>query len=468
MGESQAWAGGRRDAASNSKAARDDALIERRAVGVGICWRNFRHQLHRVSWRGRCIISCPGWANRSRPRRTVLKRRLESAGMSHALMDILSRPWNHRRRARWYEPDRIVIDDLAGPTALRDLVDAFGARARVHHPERFVIVSGIDVDTALPDRVKADELLASFADEQGVAFVRDANGCSGGCGIDAGPWNESLVGSTSQPIASVGARGGICLRLGAADVAGVLATGRIWFERPVVRRIELSGQLRDGVTLHDVALKLSDRVAHDQWLVINGDVPESLDDATWLVTLLHQFGIHHVLRGDRDEPESTGAGECMELSEISALAREGAGRAQSVEHYDGLRVDRVFLGSCRSGSVRDLALAASVLLGRHVQIPTTVAPATARDFDLLSTTRIHENGPTLAEVFSSSGCVVGLPGCSGCVNALADLADGPGEDHEALTCVSTGVANEGTRQVARVLTTNPVIAARTALEGSLT
>jgi 3-isopropylmalate/(R)-2-methylmalate dehydratase large subunit len=123
----------------------------------------------------------------------------------------------------------------------------------------------------------------------------------------------------------------------------------------------------------------------------------------------------------------------------------------------GLPVDRVFVGSCTNGRLEDLRLAARVLEGRHVRVPTLVVPGSRA-------VREAAAAEGLDRIFIEAGARWGEPGCSMCLAINGDLAQ-PGE-RIASTTNRNFVGRQG--RGARTHLLNPGMAAAAAVTGRLT
>lgn len=124
---------------------------------------------------------------------------------------------------------------------------------------------------------------------------------------------------------------------------------------------------------------------------------------------------------------------------------------------EGLRMDRVFIGSCTNARIEDLRAAAAVLNGRKAVIPALVVPGS---------TRVKEQAEAegLAELFRDAGFEWRESGCSMCAALNGDMI-GPGE-----RCASTSNRNFVGRQGpgARTHLVSPAMAAAAAIRGCLT
>ncbi|MFL5515308.1 MAG: 3-isopropylmalate dehydratase large subunit, partial [Gemmatimonadales bacterium] len=125
---------------------------------------------------------------------------------------------------------------------------------------------------------------------------------------------------------------------------------------------------------------------------------------------------------------------------------------------EGLRVDRVFLGSCTNGRLEDLREAARVAEGRHVArtVRAMVVPGSQR-------VKVAAEAEGLDRVFMAAGFEWRNPGCSMCLGMNEDTL-APGE-----RCASTSNRNFEGRQGrgGRTHLMSPAMAAAAAIEGCL-
>jgi 3-isopropylmalate/(R)-2-methylmalate dehydratase large subunit len=124
----------------------------------------------------------------------------------------------------------------------------------------------------------------------------------------------------------------------------------------------------------------------------------------------------------------------------------------------GLKVDRVFIGSCTNSRLPDLAAAAEVVRGRRVAdgVVAMVVPGS-------TTVKREAEAAGLDRVFRDAGFFWGESGCSMCAGGNGDRGE-PGE-----RCVSTTNRNFEHRQGPKVRThlVSPATAAATAVVGRI-
>jgi 3-isopropylmalate/(R)-2-methylmalate dehydratase large subunit len=125
---------------------------------------------------------------------------------------------------------------------------------------------------------------------------------------------------------------------------------------------------------------------------------------------------------------------------------------------EGLRLDRVFLGSCTNARIEDLREAATVARGRKVAggVRAMVVPGSQR-------VKAQAEREGLDRIFTEAGFEWRNPGCSMCLGMNEDIL-GPGE-----RCASTSNRNFEGRQGrgGRTHLVSPVMAAAAAVAGRL-
>ena len=139
----------------------------------------------------------------------------------------------------------------------------------------------------------------------------------------------------------------------------------------------------------------------------------------------------------------------------SALAYMGLAPGMALA---GLKVDRVFIGSCTNSRLPDLEAAADVVRGRRVAdgVVAMVVPGS-------TTVKREAEAAGLDRVFRDAGFFWGESGCSMCAGGNGDRGE-PGE-----RCVSTTNRNFEHRQGPKVRThlVSPATAAATAIAGRI-
>ena len=171
---------------------------------------------------------------------------------------------------------------------------------------------------------------------------------------------------------------------------------------------------------------------------------------TWGTDPAHVVGLSGVV----PDPEQASAGERDGLRRALDYMQLRPGMPMA-----GLKVDRVFIGSCTNARLTDLRAAAAVVAGRHVAagVRATVVPGS-------TLVRREAEALGLHRVFQDAGFEWGEAGCSMCAGVNGEEGS-PGQ-----RIVSTTNRNFAGRQGPGVMThlASPATAAAAALAGCIT
>ncbi len=335
--------------------------------------------------------------------------------------------------------------------------------------------------------------IKAFAAAQGIPeaniYGLGRNGISHQIPVEQG-WalpGTVCIGADTQS-ATMGAAN--CFALPALfGVDPILLTGEMWMMAPEAVRIELTGALPRGVSGKDVVYRL----LHDLGDRLNGQVIEfsgpgvaslPMDARMAIANGSVQIGaltmifpadrvLLDYLQGRAREsftpvaPDPDASYVATYRYDLSSFGKLIAGpheieRVRPLAEVAGLPVTAAYIGSCSSGRLDDLALAAEVLRGRRVHpsvrlVVTPISADTARDAAAAGITR----------VFLEAGATVTQPGCGACYSGnLSPLKLADGE-----RCISSSVETLKGRMgsaEAEILLGNAAVVAASAVMGRIT
>jgi 3-isopropylmalate/(R)-2-methylmalate dehydratase large subunit len=320
---------------------------------------------------------------------------------------------------------------------------------------------------------------------------------------------------------TVGALGCLAFGCGTSELVHVLATQVMALARPKQMRVNFSGRLARGVGAKDLALHLIRQVGVDAGrghaIEYAGEAIRalSIEERMTLCNMTIEWGGRTCLvapdeqtfawcRGRPNAPQGAAWDEALawwrtlptdegavfdreitiDASGIAPQLTWGTDPSQAIgidelvpadgeertrtalAYMDvrpgallaGVKVDRVFIGSCSNSRLPDLRSAAAVVRGRHVAagVKAIVVPGS-------STVKREAEREGLDRVFLEAGFEWRNAGCSMCAGANGDTG-APGE-----RCVSTTNRNFENRQGRGVRThlASPVMAAAAAIAGQL-
>ena len=299
---------------------------------------------------------------------------------------------------------------------------------------------------------------------------------------------DLVIGADSHTCMA-GALGAFATGMGSTDVAVGMASGQTWLRVPETFRIEVAGELRDGVEAKDLMLTVIGTLGADgatyKALEFGGPGIDALPmpGRFTLSNMAVEAGAKAGLMPSDDTTREFLAGQGREEAWRPLAADADAGYERVVEfdaraivpmvarphavdntapaaELKGTRVDQVLIGTCTNGRLADLRSAARLLRGRrrasHTRlIVTPASQAVAR----------AAAAEGLFDVFWDAGAVVTNPGCGACVGIHEGiLADGE-------VCLSTANRNFHGRMgnpEASIYLGSPATAAATAVAGEIT
>jgi homoaconitate hydratase family protein len=298
---------------------------------------------------------------------------------------------------------------------------------------------------------------------------------------------ETIVGTDSHTTTH-GALGAFAVGIGSTEMAGVLATGELWFRVPETVRVRLEGSPPPGVAPKDVILHVIGLMGAEgaSYRAVEFTGPAvrgmSVDGRLTLCNMSAEMGAKNAviepdgvtldyLRGRVDgEMRPVGADpdadyyeertvDCNELEPLVAVPSSPE-NVVPVREVESVEVDQAFLGSCTNGRMEDLRAAAEILRGRRISdsVRLIVIPASQSIW-----AQAEDEG--LLKVLQGAGASVCTPSCGPCTGADKGIL-GPGE-----ACVSTTNRNFVGRMgdpTSEVYLASPFTVAASALTGRIT
>jgi 3-isopropylmalate/(R)-2-methylmalate dehydratase large subunit len=339
-------------------------------------------------------------------------------------------------------------------------LDAFGV-TRLHDPDRVAFFTDHEPLAASPQAAARQKRVRETAARFGVRRFYDVGrgGLGHILGVEAGMARPGLFASGYDThITSYGAIG--CLATAVVtEVAELLACGSVWLEVPQTVRVRLSGRFADGVFIRDLAQHLlavlPAETVDDAVVSFEGPLMTdlSIDARLTLVNTPMEIGA----RTGFVDPDEVTLGFCAGRGIDTALAASSdadcAIRAtfeidvsdlepqvacpprpdnvRPVSTVAGTPVDHAYIGSCASGMLDDLRVAARYLAGRtlHPRTRLFVTPATQE-----IASRAAAEG--LTRIFVEAGAVMTQAGCGPCAGGrIGPVASGE-------TSLGTGTRND--------------------------
>ncbi|CAA9272582.1 MAG: 3-isopropylmalate dehydratase large subunit [uncultured Arthrobacter sp.] len=357
------------------------------------------------------------------------------------------------------------VDVLTVPDAER-FIDVFVDEGlRVWDPSRIVFCFDHFFADWMPSgAVREHPKIHRFSEDQGIPrdqiYDLDRNGLSHQVPVEEGwilPGTVSIGADTQS--ATMGAMNCFSMPALSSGTTAVALTGKWWIVVPECIRVNLTGALPAGVLGKDVAYRL----IRDMGGFVDGRVLEfagpgvaslPIDVRMGIANGAIQIGAQTVVfpgdqrlldylrprarapfvtvEPDEDAPYYRTIDYDLSTFECLVSGPHEIDLIRPVSEVAGTKVHAANIGSCSSGRLEDLKLAAEVLEGHviHSDVRMAVTPISA------SVMRAAERTGIL-DVFRAAGAVVSEPGCGGCYHGNRS----PIQLQDDEVCISTSVEN---------------------------
>lgn len=357
---------------------------------------------------------------------------------------------------------------------------------KVADPENVVMV--ID-HSAPPPNGKAANLhdrLRGFAEKQGIKYYDSGEGICHQLIPERGHVvpGDLVVGADSHTV-TYGGINAFSTGVGATDLASALHTGKLWFKVPETIRVNLYGELKDGVYSKDLILWLAGELSADgatyETLEFGGkgmetlDVPARFTVSNMAIELGGKAGImepdgkvldwvrEHSDREPRPVEPDPGADYDrainIDLSEIapSVAAPSEVDNVSPVTRLEGTAIDRAFIGTCTNGRLKDLEEAAEIAEGNEVadEVRLVVAPASRGIYR-----KIAERG-TLKTLIEAGASVI-APGCGPCLGTHNGV---PADGETVISTANRNFKGRMGNEYAEIYLGSPATVMSSAIEG---
>ena len=354
------------------------------------------------------------------------------------------------------EVDQLMSND--GTTHLT--IDMYYKKLKNPHiadVSKLVWIVDHNVPCDSPKTAASHKKMRDFAKEHGIKFYEGAGVCHQIMMENHVRPGELIFGADSHTCA-YGALGAFGTGVGCTDYLYAMVTGKSWVLVPETLRFNLTGKLPDGVYARDLiltiigqisanganykamefggeglaTLTMSDRIAICNLCVEAGAKTALMEVDQVALDYLEAHGHtpKHVFKSDEDAQYAQVYD--IDLTTIQPIVAKPhfVDNVVPAAECFGVKIDEAFIGSCNSGRIEDLRVAAAVLKGRkvHPLVRLLVVPAS-------QTVYLQALQEGLMDIFMEAGAIVMNANCSVCWGSCQGVI-GEGE-----TLISTGTRN---------------------------
>ena len=331
--------------------------------------------------------------------------------------------------------------------------------------------------------------LRDFANEHGIKYYDSGEGICHQLVPEGGHVvpGDLVVGADSHTV-TYGGINAFSTGVGATDLAAALHTGKLWFKVPETIRINLSGELKDGVYSKDLILSLAGDLTADgatyDTLEFGGEgmetlsVPARFTISNMAIELGGKAGIMEpdekaldwvAEHSDKEPSPVTPDPDAnykqvidLDLSEVvpSVAAPHEVDNVSPLTDLAGTKIDQAFVGTCTNGRLEDLAEAARVAQGNKVADDVRfIVAAASQDIYQKAT----EQG--ILNTLTEAGASVIAPGCGPCLGTHNGI---PGDDETVISTANRNFKGRMGNESAGIYLGSPATVMASAIEGEIT
>lgn len=381
--------------------------------------------------------------------------------------------------------DLVMATDGNGPLAICILKEELGANT-VFDPDRVVLV--IDHCGPSPGEGAANlqKGMFTFARQTGARIFGPGEGISHVLLPEQRLVRPGMLvlGSDSHTI-TYGAVNCVGLGMGSTDIAVAMRTGRAWVRLPETVRVDLTGQLRPGVSGKDLALWLVKLLGVDGATYCSLEIAGeglaglTMDARLTVANMAIEAGAKCTLMPCdavcRSFVGEAAAGNAVPLPSNARFRARYEIRLDQVEpllapphdltricaidSFVGTAIDMAFIGTCTNGRLDDLRVAARVLKGRKAApgLRLVVSPGSREVY-------LHALREGLIDIFIEAGAIVTPPGCGPCVGTHMGI---PADGDVVISTANRNFKGRMGNARASVFLASPSVVAASAIVGAI-
>ena len=384
--------------------------------------------------------------------------------------------------------DLALGNDITAPLAIQAF-NEIGVK-KVFHRDRIALVA----DHFIPakDILSADncKILRDFSRTHRITHFFEA----GEAGIEHALLPEQglvlpgdvVIGADSHTC-TYGALGAFATGVGSTDLAGVMATGRLWFKVPETIQLIYHGKINPWVSGKDFILYTIGDIGVDgalyQAMEFCGEAIQKLPMSsrfTMANMAIEAGGKNGIFEPDKVTQEfiKPRAKRSFRVYQSDPEAHYSATREYDVSHIfpqvslphlpsnakdvrevGRIEIDQVVIGSCTNGHLDDLRVAARILRGKKIapSVRLIIIPATPTIYRQALKEKLFE-------VFLSAGAVISPPTCGPCLGGhMGVIAEG----ERAVSTTNRNFRGRMGHAKSEVYLAGPAVAAASAVKGRI-
>jgi len=400
----------------------------------------------------------------------------------------------------WLNVDVLLTHDVCGPPTFDIFREKFGPKAKVWDPEKIVVLPDHYIFTENEHAHRNIDLLREFASEQKLPNYYDVGTkrYKGVCHVALAQEGYNLPGTvlfgTDSHTCTSGAFGMFGTGIGNTDAAFILGTGKIWEKVPESMKFIFEGEMPEYLMAKDLILQILGDITTDgatyRAMEFDGSAVFSLpmeERMTLTNMAIEAGGMSGIIAADSiteayvkersDKPYEVFSSDpdaeyhsiyrykTEDLEPVVAMPHSPDNRA-TVRSVQDTKITKSYIGSCTGGKLIDFVMAAKVLKGNTVSVPTNIVPATVEVAQSLTTKEF--DGQPIIEILKEAGCTIAPPSCAACLGGPSDTFGRSVDNDLVVSTTNRNFPGRMGSKKAGVCLASPLTAAASAITGKLT
>ncbi len=375
--------------------------------------------------------------------------------------------------------DGAMCSDATAPLAIK----AFNEMGfeKVWDPNKCVLV--IDHAAPAPNEQIANlhKGMRDFSQIQNCAFYESGEGISHQLMIEnrhVMP-GHIFIGADSHTC-TCGAINAMGVGVGSTDLAAALHTGKMWLKVPATYKVELAGEIPEGIHGKDLILTIIREIgvagATYQSIEFCGEAIAQLSlsermtianmaiEAGAKTCFVHPDGLELPYNFSPEAPDADAVYSStlrIDVADIRPMISFPTSPANThpVGEIEGLKINYAFIGTCVNGRLEDLRIAANILKDAkiHRDMRLIIGPASRKVF-------LDAINDGTAGILTKAGAVFIPPGCGPCVGTHGGI---PGNDEKIISTGNRNFRGRMGNPSAEIYLASPATVAASAIEGRI-
>ncbi len=400
----------------------------------------------------------------------------------------------------WLNVDLLMTHDVCGPPTIQIWKNEFGENAKIWDKEKVAIFPDHYIFTENKQANRNVEVLRNFAKEHNLPHYYDVGGerYKGVCHIALAEEGFNLPGTvlfgTDSHTCTSGAFGLFSTGVGNTDAAFILGTGKIWEKVPQSIKLTFKDEMPAYLMAKDLILRVLGDLGTDggtyRSLEFDGEAIFSLEmyERMTLTNMAIEVGaMNGIIAVDKitETYLMQRSSKPFEIFQSDSEAKYFSKYEYSVKNMEPLvamphspdninkvhnvkdtQLTKCYIGSCTGGKISDFKAAAKILLGRQVNIPTFIIPATTQIANQFRTEK--HKGITLFDIFKESGCTMAPPSCAACLGGPSDTIGRANDGEVVISTTNRNFPGRMGSKKSEVYLASPLTVAASAINGRIT